>query len=159
PAFLNYVHNPAIAAFVSGQASFTSPNGTVTPPYTNLLNANYDINDYISTGSERKAFKGAWQPRIGFSYEIDEEGRFVVFGGYGRSYDRTQFDFIQQELAQGLYTNRTFNFNNPGDTLNTCTPSATCIAWDPVYLTQAGRDALVAGLVEGAGGELRFIKN
>lgn len=159
PAFLDYVHNPAIAAFVSGQAPFTAPDGTVTPAYTNLLNADYDINDYISTGSERKAFKGAWQPRIGFSYELDDEARFVVFGGYGRSYDRTQFDFIQQELAQGLYTGRTFNFNNPGDALNTCTPSATCIAWDPAYLTQEGRDALIASLVPGAGGELRFIKN
>ncbi|WOF44618.1 TonB-dependent receptor [Sphingopyxis indica] len=159
PAFLDYAHDPAIAAFVSGQASYTAPDGTVTPPYTNLLNANYDINDYISTGSERKAFTGAWQPRVGFTYEIDEEGRFAVFGGYGRSYDRTQFDFIQQELIQGLYATRTFNFNNPGDGDNVCTPSATCIPWDPVYLTQAGRDALLAGLPPGTGGELRFIKN
>ena len=159
PAFLDYAHDPAIAAFVSGQAPYTAPDGTVTPPYTNLANADYDINDYISTGSERKAFTGAWQPRVGFTYEIDEEGRFAVFGGYGRSYDRTQFDFIQQELIQGLYATRTFNFNNPGDGDNVCTPSATCIPWDPVYLTQAGRDALLATLPPGTGGELRFIKN
>lgn len=159
PAFLNYKHDPAIAAFVSGDAPYTGANGVVTPPYMNLQNANYDIRDYISTGKERKAFKGAWQPRLGFSYALDEDKRFVVFGGYGRSYDRTQFDFIQQELAQGLYAGRTFNFNNPGDTTNVCTPSATCIAWNPAYLTPAGRDALIAGLPVGAGRELRFIKN
>src|SRR5690606_18088477 len=122
-------------------------------------NANYNIRDYISTGTERKAFAGAWQPRLGFTWDLDEDGQFSLFGGYGRSYDRTQFDFIQQELAQGQAASRTFNFNNPGDTVNTCVPSATCIAWNPVYLTPAGREALVAGLPAGAGRELRFIKN
>lgn len=158
PAFLNYQHDPAIAEFVAGRAGYTNPDGTVTPPYTNLANANYDINDYISTGNERKAFKGAWQPRLGFTYALDDEKRFAIFGGYGRSYDRTQFDFIQQELAQGQFAGRTFNFNN-GDPDNVCTPSATCIAWDPAYLTEAGRAALIAGLPAGAGRELRFIKN
>jgi outer membrane receptor protein involved in Fe transport len=158
PAFLNYQHDPAIAEFVAGRAGYTNPNGTVTPPYANLANANYDIDDYISTGNERKAFKGAWQPRLGFTYALDDEKRFAIFGGYGRSYDRTQFDFIQQELAQGLFAGRTFNFNN-GDASNPCTPSATCIPWNPVYLTPEGRSALVAGLAPGAGRELRFIKN
>jgi outer membrane receptor protein involved in Fe transport len=159
PAFLNYKHDPAIAEFVAGRAPYTAANGSVTPPYTNLRNANFDIDDYISTGSERKAFKGAWQPRVGFTYALDEDKRFAVFGGYGRSYDRTQFDFIQQELAQGLFAGRTFNFNNPGDTLNTCVPSATCIPWNASYLTPEGRAALIAGLPIGAGRELRFIKN
>ncbi|WP_231728146.1 TonB-dependent receptor [Sphingopyxis sp. H050] len=159
PAFLNYVHDPAIANFVAGRASYTGPNGVVTPPYANLANADYDIDDYISTGSERKAFKGAWQPRVGFTYALDDEKRFSIFGGYGRSYDRTQFDFIQQELSQGLFATRTFNFNNPGDTTNVCAPSATCIAWNPAYLTPEGRAALIAGLPVGAGRELRFINN
>jgi outer membrane receptor protein involved in Fe transport len=147
PAFENYVHSPE-------QVAAVSPTN-----YPNLNNANYNINDYISTGSERKPFLGAFQPRVGFSYELDEAGRFVLFGGYGRSYDRNQFDFIQQELVQGQASSRTFNFNNPGDTVNTCTPSPTCIPWDPVYLTPEGRAALVAGLPAGAGRELRFINN
>ena len=159
PAFLDYAHDPAIAEFVAGRAPYTAPNGTVTQPYTNLANANFDIDDFISTGKERKAFTGAWQPRVGFSYALDADKRFVLFGGYGRSYDRNQFDFIQQELAQGLFASRTFNFNNLGDTINVCAPSATCINWDPAYLTPEGRAALIAGLPPGAGRELRFIKN
>lgn len=159
PAFLNYKHDPAIAEFVAGRASYTGPNGAVTAPYPNLRNADYNIDDYISTGNERKAFKGAWQPRLGFTYALDDEKRFAIFGGYGRSYDRTQFDNIQQELTQGLFATRTFNFNNPGDTTNVCAPSATCIAWNPAYLTPEGRAALIAGLPAGAGRELRFIKN
>lgn len=147
PAFENYVHQ-------ADQVAAVQPNR-----YPNLNNANYNINDYISTGTERKPFMGAFQPRVGFTYELDEAGRFAVFGGYGLSYDRNQFDFIQQELAQGTASGRTFNFNNPGDTLNVCNPSPTCIAWDPAYLTPEGREALVRGLPPGTGREVRFIKN
>ena len=149
PDWLHYKHDPAVVAAVS------SAN------YPNLDKANYDINDYISTGKERKSFTGAIQPRIGFSYDIDEDGRFVVFGGYGRSYNRNQFDFIQQELVQGQFAQRTFNFYVPGavDPRNSCTASPTCVAWDPIYLTEAGRQQLIDNAPVGAGRELRFINN
>ncbi|MBM0170553.1 TonB-dependent receptor [Altererythrobacter sp. C41] len=146
PAFLDYVHDPEQVAAVSPEN------------YPNLNNANYDINDYISTGNERKAFTGAFQPRLGFSYELDDESRFVLFGGYGRSYDRTQFDFIQQELAQGLFAGRTFQFIG-ADADSPCTPGVTCIAWDPIYLTEEGRQQLIDSVPVGTGRELRFIKN
>ena len=48
-----------------------------------------NIDDFISTGSNRKAFKGAFQPRIGFSYDLTGDRDAVAFGGYGRAYDRT----------------------------------------------------------------------
>jgi outer membrane receptor protein involved in Fe transport len=147
PAFLDYQHDPAQVAAVS------------PANYPNLNNADYDINDFISTGNEREPFMGAFQPRVGFSYKLDEDGRFSVFGGYGRSYDRTQFDFIQQELAQGVFAGREFRFNNPGAIRETCDPSPTCVTWDPIYLTQAGRDQLLASLPTGGGRELRFINN
>ncbi|WP_321162996.1 TonB-dependent receptor, partial [Sphingomonas sp. Leaf33] len=148
PAFLNYV-TPA------AQVAAVSPAN-----YPNLIGANYAITDYISTGNNRRAFKGAFQPRLGFSYTLDDADRFTVFGGYGRSYDRTQFDFIQQELTQGSGASRTFNFLNSGlPTGEQCTASTTCIAFNQAYLTQAGRDALIASLPAGAGRELRFIKN
>ena len=146
PAFLDYVHDPE-------QVAAVGPDN-----YPNLINANYDINDYISTGTEREPFMGAIQPRIGFSYELDDERRFVIFGGYGRSYDRNQFDFLQQEIAQGLASNRTFNFIT-GDPDNTCNPSPTCVPFDPIYLTPEGREMLIANSPPGAGRELRFINN
>ncbi|MDP1028587.1 TonB-dependent receptor [Sphingomonas sp. KR1UV-12] len=145
PAYLDYVPSAAQVAAVS------SIN------YPNLNNADYDINDYISNGSNRKTFKGAFQPRLGFTYRFDEAGRFSMFGGYGRSYDRNQFDFLQQELAQGAYATRVFNFIG-NDTQNPCTAGSTCIAWDPVYLTPEGRQRLLAG-TSGGGRELRFINN
>ena len=145
PAYLNYVTSAETVAAVS------SAN------YPNLNNADYDINDYISTGKNRKAFKGAWQPRLGFTYRFDDAGRFSMFGGYGRSYDRNQFDFLQQEASQGAYQVRTFNFIG-NDSLNPCVPSQTCIAWDPVYLTEAGRQRL-ASSATGGGREIVMMNN
>jgi outer membrane receptor protein involved in Fe transport len=147
PAFVNFVHSAQALAAVSAAN------------YPNLVNADYDINDFISTGSERKTFTGAFQPRIGFTYEIDPESQFVLFGGFGRSYDRNQFDFIQQETSVGGFTTRTFRFQVPGDTRNNCTPSPTCVPWDPIYLTEAGRQQLVASVGSQGGAELRFIDN
>lgn len=146
PAFLDFVH-PQDAVDAVSPAN-----------YPNLINADYDINDFISTGTEREAFTGAWQPRVGFTYELDDEGRFALFGGYGRSYDRNQFDFLQQEISVGSFTTRTFNFIT-GDPNNTCDPSPTCVPWDPIYLTPEGRDQLLAGAGAGGGRELRFINN
>lgn len=155
PSFLNFVHNQRRVDVVTGVAR----NAAGAVIYPNLTNADYNIRDYISTGTERKPFLGAFQPRLGFTYDIDEAGNFQVFGGYGRSYDRNRFDFLQQELTRGTYETVTFNFS--GDPLNNCAPaSATCLTWNPTYLTQAGRDQLLAGLTAiGGGGEFRFIKN
>ena len=147
PDFLNYVADPDRVAAVQ------------PANYPNLVNANYDINDYISTGTEREVFYGAIQPRIGFSYLLDPDGQFVLFGGYGRSYDRNQFDFIQQELVQGASFGRTFRFQNAGDPRGECTLSETCVPFNPIYLTEEGRNQLIANAPPGAGGELRFIDN
>ena len=150
----DYERTPAFLDFVTPQANLTAVSAA---QYPNLQNADYNINDYISTGNNRKAFLGAIQPRLGFTYRIDEGGRFTVFGGYGRSYDRNQFDFLQQELTVGSFNVRTFQFQN-ADTVNPCTASATCIQWNPIYLTADGRQQLANSSL-GGGRELRFIRN
>lgn len=147
PEYVNFVQSPASLDAVSAAR------------YPNLINANYNIRNYTSTGTQRTTFAGAFQPRIGFTYLFDAEGRFALFGGYGRSYDRNQFDFLQQETQVGSYSTRTFNFLVPGDTRNNCRPSVTCVAWDPSYLTPEGRARLVAGAGPLGGAELRFINN
>ncbi|NTS66751.1 TonB-dependent receptor [Sphingomonas sp. HHU CXW] len=147
-----------------GYLDYVTPSeivNAVSPAnYVNLVGANYAISDYISTGRERKAFTGAFQPRLGFTYRVDEAGRFSMFGGYGRSYDRNQFDFLQQELAQGAYQTRTFNFIG-NDLQNPCDKNAnptTCIPWNPAYLTAEGRQSLL-GTAVGGGRELIFMNN
>ncbi|WP_235534980.1 TonB-dependent receptor domain-containing protein [Sphingomonas sp. Leaf339] len=150
----DYEKTPSYLDFVTPAENLAAVS---TANYPNLGSADYNINDYITDGSQRKAFKGAFQPRIGFTYRLDEQGRFTVFGGVGRSYDRNQFDFLQQELSQGAFRTREFNFIG-NNSQNPCDPGLTCIAYNPVYLTQAGRDILAAQTV-GGGRELRFINN
>src|SRR3546814_19733877 len=60
--------------------------------WTNIQNADYDIEDYISTGGNRDNFKSAWQPRFGFSYDLFGDQEHVIFGGAGRAYDRNILD-------------------------------------------------------------------
>jgi len=54
-----------------------------------LAKGGVNIRDYISTGSNRKPFKGAWAPRLGLSYDIKGDRASVLFAGWGRAYDRT----------------------------------------------------------------------
>jgi outer membrane receptor protein involved in Fe transport len=63
-----------------------------------------NIRDYYANGT-RKAFKRAFQPRVGFSYDLHGDQRTVVFGGAGRAYDRTManqaLDELQHNAAPG----------------------------------------------------------
>jgi outer membrane receptor protein involved in Fe transport len=63
------------------------------------------IQDYISSGSSRKPFTGAIQPRVGFSYDVWGDKQTVFFGAYGRAYDRkvatNALDEKQKNLQPG----------------------------------------------------------
>lgn len=70
------------------------PGGPITAPAgqtyaQSLAKGGININDYIATGNSRKAFKNAFAPRIGASYDVTGNRATVVFGGWGRSYSRT----------------------------------------------------------------------
>jgi outer membrane receptor for ferrienterochelin and colicin len=71
----------------------------VTPPdvaaalraYPGWVAAGLNPNDYISTGHNRKPFMGAFQPRLGISYDVRGDRDLVLFAGAGRYYDRSLF--------------------------------------------------------------------
>ena len=121
----------------------------VTPPavvealrsWPNIADTDYDIENWISTGDNRSYDDDNFAPRLGFSYTLDDEGMHTIYGGYGRSYDRNQFDFLQSEVTNGTFARVTFFFE--GDPNHPCAGDA-CVPWDPVYLTPEGRDQLVA---------------
>ena len=50
-----------------------------------------DPEDYISDGSNRDPFYGAFQPRLGVAYDVHGDRDLVFFGGAGRYYDRQLF--------------------------------------------------------------------
>ena len=112
--------------------------------YPNIQDTDYDIDDYISTGNNRESFKDAWQPRLGFSYDLFADQRHVIFGGAGRAYDRNLFDFLSFERYRLAFKRDTFQFNTPGHPCDTAA-NPRCLEWDPIYLDQSNLDALVAG--------------
>lgn len=108
--------------------------------YNSQLPTPLDLNRYISTGSNRKPFYGAFQPRLGFSYALDKTNRTTLFGGFGVYYDRNIFDVSideTQKIAHPIYT---ISFAPRG-----VAPGPGQIAWNDAYLTanRATLDALV----------------
>ncbi len=68
--------------------------------YPNMVKGGLNPEDYISDGHNRHAFTGEFQPRFGFSYDLNGDRQTVFFGGYGRYYDRTIYDDAQLEARR-----------------------------------------------------------
>lgn len=83
------------------------------------FNKAFNPNDYISTGSNRKGFKGALQPRLGFAYDVNADRDLVIFGGYGRYYDRNIYDLAQLETRRAQIHVATIYFPQVAGQANT----------------------------------------
>ncbi len=140
PSYTDYRLDPAIATALRGWA--------------NIQNTDYNVEDYINDG-RRENFKGAWQPRIGFSYDLAGDQRHVIFGGAGRAYDRNLFDYMAREYYGGAFTTYTINFSTA---LHPCSPSASCIPFNPALMTPEGLAAYAAANPV-AGGEVNLLSN
>lgn len=62
-----------------------------------LAKGGVNIDDYIANGNSRKSYKGALAPRLGLSYDLTGNRNSVLFGGFGRSYDRTMANHALDE--------------------------------------------------------------
>ena len=81
------------------------PRWGITPPAgqtyaQSLARGGIAIDDYISTGNSRKAFTGALAPRVGASFDLFGDRASVLFGGFGRSYDRTMANHALDEMQK-----------------------------------------------------------
>jgi hypothetical protein len=142
PSYLDYRVNDQLAAALRG--------------WTNIQNADYDIEDYISNGGNRKAFKEAWQPRLGFSYDLFGDQQHVIFGGAGRAYDRNLFDYMAREYYGGAFTSYAINFSTP---LHPCAGGTSgCLPFSAALMTPDGIAAYVASNPS-AGGEVNLLNN
>jgi outer membrane receptor protein involved in Fe transport len=150
PSFLNH-HTPdyAIAAFNKLNPDPTAPPGQTYAQALALGAVN--INNYISTGNNRKAPKDEIQPRLGFSYDLQADEKHVIFGGIGRAYDRNLFDYVQLETTTLAFGLQDITFPNA---FHTCTPGPNCIAWDPKYLNPAETQKLGSN-----GGDFNLFNN
>ena len=83
----------------------------VTPPdvaaalraYPGFKAAGLNPEDFISNGSNRKHFFGAFQPRLGVSYDVKGDRDLVFNLGAGRYYDRSLFIDSALETIKDYY--------------------------------------------------------
>ena len=122
----NYVTPANIVSALKGK-TFTFEGRSITIP-----------NEYFSTGTERKPYKDEWQPRFGFSYDLFGNSKSVVFGGWGKYYDRIYLNATLDERFRQQFPVYTFKFSPTGD------PANGVLKWDPAFFSVAGMQALVA---------------
>jgi len=128
----------------------------VTPPdvaaalrvYPGWPAAGLNPEDYISNGHNRKHFYGAFQPRLGVSYDVHGDRELVFSLGAGRYYDRSLFIDSALETIKDYYESVA--------TINTCAIAPTdprCVAvlpTDPNALRALGATQ---------GGEVHLLNN
>jgi outer membrane receptor protein involved in Fe transport len=162
----DYERTPSYTDFVTPAnvvAALNSPNPDPSAPpgqtYAQALAlGGVDINDYISDGHNRHAYKGEWQPRLGFSYDLFGDEAHVIHGGAGRSYDRDLYDYLQLETTKSALPQYTVYFQDPATGL--CYKGNTpCYAWDPNYLNGLANLQALLGPSSNAGTEVDLLNN
>ncbi|WP_322965122.1 TonB-dependent receptor [Sphingomonas fuzhouensis] len=115
----------------------------------------FNPTDYITDGTNRPPFMGAFQPRVGFSYDFKGDQSTVLFGGYGRYYDRNVFNNTLDEQFRLQYAYGQLFFSRDGRPRTDGTPT---VVWNDRYLTRDGLLSLIANAQTGQP-ELFAVKN
>lgn len=95
---------------------------------------------YFSDGNNRDPIDDMVAPRFGATYDLRGDSRTVLFGGWGRYYDRVRYGQVDGEQFRLQYATATFAFSRDGAPRNG-NPTA---IWDPRYMTIAGLQELMA---------------
>jgi len=139
------------------------PTDTVTPAqvrndWGDVLLARFGqgfLDTYFTDGDDRDAIDDMIAPRLGFTYDVTGDAKTIVYGGWGRYYDRVLYNNSLDERFRLQYMVGVFRFSADGSP----TPEGfATVAWDPRFLTVEGlREVLETG-VTGAP-ELFLIEN
>lgn len=146
PEYLNYVTPADVVAGINGP--FPGANETYAQALAIGAKGSppIHINDYISNGHNRSAPNNI-APRLGFSYDLNGDGRHVIYGGWGRSYNRNLYSTMALETTKLVLNSNPqvyFPSLQTQDSFGHCFTSADinpanhCYAWNPAYLTPAG---------------------
>lgn len=95
--------------------------------------------DYFSNGSQRKPYKDEFQPRVGFTYDLTGENKSILFGGFGKYYDRLFLNATLDERYRLQYPVYQIEFAGQG-----VAPTNGQVTFNPSDLTPAGLNALIA---------------
>ncbi|MGK2856918.1 MAG: TonB-dependent receptor domain-containing protein [Thermoanaerobaculia bacterium] len=96
--------------------------------------------NYFTDGNDRSAKTDMFQPRLGISYDLTEDGKTVVFAGAGRYYDRGLFNNILDEMFRLQHSVGEFFFSEDGSPVF----GQPAVEWDPRYLTEEGLQEILA---------------
>ena len=113
------------AGFVPQKAHYVSffaqDKWKLTNRMTATLGLRYDIeiiqvpernNPAFASEDDYPVDRNNLQPRVGLSYALDDAGRSVARGGYGRFYDKTHFEIIGGIFNNGVFSD-SFTANFP----------------------------------------------
>jgi hypothetical protein len=111
---------------------------------------------FFAEPSKRKPFLGAFQPRLGFSWEVPQLDNATLFGGVGLYYDREYAGIAIGEKLNISYPRYIFRFSQNGGLDPAGNPT---IAWDPRYLSREGLEEIIASGSSAARPELPMLPN
>lgn len=107
-----------------------------------------DLSRYTTDGNDRDPYYGMIQPRLGFAWDVRGDARTVVFGGWGKYYDRVILNDIFDEQYRQQYKIYSFCFSADGSPTPGCGVPA--LAWRPEYLSaEALRQLIASGQAPG----------
>jgi len=144
----NYVTPPAIAAALRAYPGW--PARGINPE------------DYISNGSNRQPFYGAFQPRVGLAYDVHGDRDLVLFAGAGRYYDRQLFiQGVIEALTNSTRILPMFFCPGGGAAQGTGTgaDAANCMQWSESFRDPATLRALAAQQAGSGGGDVWVLNN
>ncbi|HEY2178852.1 MAG TPA: carboxypeptidase regulatory-like domain-containing protein [Caulobacteraceae bacterium] len=148
--FESNANNNSFVTPANGVTALNYLESVLAPQPGNFFNAS----DYISTGHNRSAYLGEFQPRVGVSYDIFGDQKTVLFAGAGRYYDRNLFRNAVEESLFTQFVSRIFLFSPNGGLVN----GNETIKWNPSYLSAAGLNSLIASQIAPEG-QLRVLQN
>ena len=110
--------------------------GAGVTPLPNQQFAEFDPDDYFTSGEDdRPVFLGAFQPRLGFSFDVTGTGSTVLHGGLGVYYDREIWNHLLDERFRLQWRVLTFPFTTTGE------PGE--IPWQDSYLSREGLESIL----------------
>lgn len=123
------------------------PQDWVTPADIRTKFAHFvDADRYFTDGNDREAVGNMIAPRLGLTYDLFSNNSTVLFGGWGRYYDRVLFNNTLDERFRLQYTVGRFNFSRDGARRPNGEPT---VAWRPEYMSEAGLQQLLAQGITG----------
>jgi outer membrane receptor protein involved in Fe transport len=150
----DYRTPPELAAGLEGACrTYDQPVGGQT---TWCLRDFVDLSRYTTDGNDREAYYGMIQPRLGFAWDVGGNAKTVVFGGWGKYYDRVILNDIFDEQYRQQYKVYSFCFSEDGSPAPNCGVPA--LAWRPEYLSAEALRGLVAS-GQAPGPEVYLVSN